>query len=87
MQNLKTALEALNGRLIDDWRAQIVRLWSIRVALIWIVVGAVIFVAPMVSDEAKGLLGAWPFAGGLFLASVSFGVARIMKQPGTDGNE
>lgn len=79
-------LDALDRRFIDDWRVTILRLWSIRIALLWIVVGALIFVAPMVSDEAKSLLGAWPFAGGLFLASVSFGVARLLKQPGTENN-
>lgn len=63
---------------------EIKRLWSMRIALIWITVGAFIFVAPMISDEAKSLFGAWPFAGGLFLASVSFGLARVLKQPGTD---
>jgi hypothetical protein len=79
-------LAAANIRMIDDWRREIRRLWSLRVALIWIAIGSVIFVAPMVSDEAKALIGAWPFAGGLFLASISFGVARILKQPGTDAN-
>jgi len=87
--NLTNALAAANRRLIDDWRGEILRLWSFRVALIWIVLGAVIFVAPMVSDEAKSLVGAWPFAGGLFLASISFGIARVLKQPGTEsgGND
>ena len=79
-------LGALDRRFIDDWRASVLRLWSIRVAMLWIVLGALIFVAPMVSDEAKSLFGAWPFAGGLFLASVSFGVARLLKQPGTESN-
>jgi hypothetical protein len=83
---LTKLLAAANARMIDGWRREIMRLWSLRVALIWITVGAVIFVAPMISDEAKALIGAWPFAGGLFLASVSFGLARILKQPGTDAN-
>ncbi len=40
------AIDALNERLIDDWRRQALRLWSVRIALFW---GAVC-----------GLLAAWP---------------------------
>ncbi|MGO8738606.1 DUF7940 domain-containing protein [Rhodoblastus sp.] len=85
MKTLARALASANDRLDDDWKDIVKTAWSIRVAGLWIAIGAVIFVAPMVSDEAKQLIGVWPFAGGLFLASVSFGVARILKQPGTDG--
>ena len=70
--------------LIANWRREIFRLWSIRVGLFWGVVGAVIFVAPLVSDEAKAVVGPWTFGGALFLASVSFTGARLLKQPGTD---
>ena len=71
--------------LIDDWVHALRKLWSVRVALFWSAVGAFIMVAPLVSDEAKNVLGPWHFGGILFLAGVSFGVARALKQPGTDG--
>jgi len=87
MTKLQAAAAAVESRLIDDWRGEIKRLWSLRVAAIWIVLSAIIFVAPMVSDEAKAVVGAWPFAGGLFLASVSLGLARLTKQPGAVADE
>ena len=43
-----------------------------------------IMVAPLVSDEAKALIGPWQFGGILFIAGVSFGIARVLKQPGAD---
>jgi hypothetical protein len=82
MKLFKSAALAADRRLIADWRRQVRRLWTAQIALLWIVLAALIFVAPMVSDEAKALVGAGPFAGGLFLASVSLGIARLLKQPG-----
>jgi hypothetical protein len=84
---LEKVLAAADKRLIDGWRTEIWRLWSFRVVFLWTTVGGVIFAAPFVSDEAKALIGAWPFAGGLLLASVSFGIARYFKQPGTGAND
>jgi len=71
-------------QFIDRWRTEILRLWSIRVAVFWITVGAFIMVAPLLSDEAKALVGPWQFGGVLFIAGVSYGVARLTKQPGAD---
>lgn len=68
-------VRSLERYLIPQWRRELFRLWSMRVVGGWSSVGAFILVAPLVSDEAKALVGAWPFAGGLFLASVSFAVA------------
>lgn len=62
------------------WR----KLWSMRVAVFWSVVGSFVMVAPLVSDEAKALIGPWQFGGILFIAGVSFGLARVLKQPGAD---
>ena len=78
------AIDAMNRRLIANWQGVIRRSWSMLVAGIWVFIGSIILVAPMVSDEAKALIGVWPFAGGLLLASFSFGIARILKQPGTE---
>ena len=72
-------------KLIDDWRKQVFRLWSLRVAFFWTVIGGGVALLPLVSDEAKAFLGPWAFAG-LFMAMfVSFTLARLLKQPGTDG--
>ena len=71
-------------KLIDDWRIELTRLWSMRVAMFWITVGAFLTVAPLVSDEAKSLIGPWHFGGLLFVAAVSFGWARLTKQSGTE---
>jgi hypothetical protein len=82
MKNWNRALEAANKRMIDNWLIEAKRLWSMRLAAINIVIGAVILVAPLVADELKALIGVWPFAIGLILASIQFGFARLLKQPG-----
>lgn len=73
--------------LIDDLENILKTAWSIRIAAFWIIVGTFILVAPLMSDELKALLGPWQFGGALFLAGVSFGLARVMKQPGTESSE
>ena len=50
------------SRLNDDartWR----KLWSMWTAIFWSIVGSFIMVAPLVSDEAKALIGPWQFGG------------------------
>lgn len=69
--------------LIDDARAELRRLWTIRLAVFWVAVGAFVMVAPLVSDAAQNLVGPWVFGGTLFTAATSFGVARLLKQSGT----
>lgn len=66
--------------LIDDWRIELRRLWSVRVAAFWSLVWGLILVWP-------GLTGAiplWLYVVGGLVTCVSFGVARVLKQPGTD---
>jgi hypothetical protein len=68
----------LDKWLIDGWRSQAPRLWSIRIALFW---GAL-----------SGLYCAWPafaealplpvFAGLSVAMSAAIAVARLTKQPG-----
>lgn len=67
-------------RLIDNWRAEIPQLWSIWAAAFWGAVGAVIVIlsAYLYSDFN------WWVGGLLVLASVSFAIARVFKQPGTE---
>lgn len=69
---------------IPNWRTEWRRLWTMRVALFWLVVGGLVTLAPMVSEWAQGIVGAGMFSA-LFLAGfVSVGLARILKQPGAE---
>jgi hypothetical protein len=76
MTKLKAAAAAVESRLIDDWRTEIKRLWSIRVQII--------------SAAVAGLYAAWPAfqdklpPGKFAAAMVALGVAgvllRLLKQ-------
>lgn len=79
---MKPILSWCDRHLIDNWRTEWKRLWSIRLSIFWISVAGVVALTPMVSDEAKSLLGPLPFAIIFFMAFVSVGVARYLKQPG-----
>jgi len=69
-------------RLIDDWRAKIGKLWSVKVAI-----GGIIFWGAL-----SGLWAIWPafvdwlplwfYALGGVVMSVALAVARVIKQPG-----
>lgn len=66
--------------LIDNWHREAIRLWSMRVAIFWTAVGTV-------AALWVGLAGSIPapiFFGVGFLVIFSFGVARLLKQPGTE---
>ncbi len=81
---MKPIVSWCDRHMIDNWRGEIRRLWSIRLAAFWLLLGGLVAVAPMVSDEAKALFGAKTFAT-LFVAGfVSIGLARLLKQPGAD---
>lgn len=67
-------------RLIENWHREIFRLWSMRIALFWMAVGASIVILPAFAD----LMPRWAFALAFFIASMSFGIARLLKQPGTN---
>lgn len=71
-------------RFVDDWRNVLKRAWSIRVGAFWTVIAGLVVLAPMISDEAKAVIGPWTFALVFFLAFVSGGIARLLKQPGTE---
>lgn len=66
--------------LIDNWRTELHRLWSMHVAVFWTAVGTV-------AALWIGLAGSIPspiFFGVGFVVIFSFGVARLLKQPGTE---
>ncbi|EKS29264.1 hypothetical protein [Afipia felis] len=67
-------------RFIPNVWAEAKRLWSMRVAIFWTAVGTV-------AALWLGLAGSIPapiFFGIGFLIIFSFGVARLLKQPGTE---
>lgn len=66
--------------LIDDWRTQLRRLWSLRVAAFWSLVCGLILIWPGLAGE----IPTWLYAVGGIVISISFGVARVLKQPGTE---
>jgi hypothetical protein len=78
--NLEAAADALDARLINDWRSLWHKFWTIRIALFW---GAV-----------SGLLVVWPsfagavplpvYAAGSVVMTALLAVARLTKQPGVD---
>lgn len=72
-----------DAHFIADWRTEWRRLWSIRVAAFWSFVGALVALLPLISDEAKAILGPWSFAAIFVAAFVSWTLARYLKQPGT----
>jgi hypothetical protein len=67
-------------RLIDDWKAQVLRLWSVRVAAFWGAVGALVVILSAYLYNTFN----WWVGGLLILVSASFAVARVLKQPGTE---
>lgn len=67
-------------QLIDNAWDEFKRLWSMRVAMFWTAVGTVAVLW-------TGLAGSIPapiFFGVGFAVIFSFGVARLLKQPGTE---
>lgn len=72
--------EFLDKRLIADWRFKVRHLWTIRVALFWIVVSAI----AGVWSALDGAIPTWLYVSGGILMNVSLGVARLAKQPGVD---
>jgi hypothetical protein len=67
-------------KLIDNVGAELRRLWSVRVAAFWSLVCGLILIWPGLAGE----IPTWLYALGGIVISVSFGVARVLKQPGTE---
>jgi hypothetical protein len=67
-------------RLIHNWRAELARLWSVRVAAFWGAIGAIIVILSAYLYNTFD----WWVGGLLILVSASFAVARVLKQPGTE---
>lgn len=67
-------------RLIDDWKTEIKRLWTARVAAFWGSVGALIVILSAYLYNTFD----WRVGGLLIIVSASFAVARFLKQPGAE---
>jgi hypothetical protein len=78
----RCAMASLDRRFIDGWRAEFLRLWSMRVVAFWGAVFGLILVWPGLASAMPPLL----YAGMGVLMCASFAVARFLKQPGTDIN-
>lgn len=64
--------------LIDDWRSEAKRLWSIRIALFWGAMSGLVLVWSAFSD----VLPTWLYAAGGVVISAAMAGARLLKQPG-----
>jgi len=73
-----------DAHFVENWRRVMARAWSIRVAAFWLVVAGLVTLAPMVSDWAQGVVGVQAFSALFLLGFVSVGLARFLKQPGTE---
>lgn len=82
MTSFSAVFAALDARLIDNWRRELLRLWSIRVVAFWGAVYGLILVWPGLAGSLPPLLYA---VVGVVMCT-SFIVARFLKQPGTDLN-
>lgn len=67
-------------KLIDDWWTELGRLWSMWVAAFWGAVGALIVVLSAYLYSTFD----WRVGALLILVSVTFAIARFLKQPGTE---
>lgn len=66
--------------LLADWRFKLLHLWTIRVALFWIIVSAV----AGIWSALVGVVPTWIYVTGGIAMNVSLGIARLLKQPGVD---
>lgn len=80
----KSILSWCDKRLIDNWRTEIRRLYTLRLAVVVILIGVLFGLLPLVSDEIKAIIGWKAFSILFVLLGVSFGLARLLKQPGSD---
>ena len=71
-------------RLIDNWRAEIRRLWSIRVAVAGVVFWGAVSALWAMWPAFVDWLPLWAYAVGGVLMSVALALARVLKQPGLD---
>lgn len=73
-------LAYLDAHFIQDWRIKIRQLWTIRLALFYIVLTSVFAIWDALIDT----LPRWIFISGGLVMGITLGLARLTKQPGVD---
>jgi hypothetical protein len=68
-------------KIVDNWHAILLRAWSIRIAILWIIVSVCYSTLP----AFYGLLSADTFALLSIITSFLFIIARIIKQFDSNG--
>lgn len=71
-------------RLIDNWRRDLGRLWSIRVALAGVVFWGAVSGLWVLWPAFVDWLPLWFYAVGGIAMSIALAVARVLKQPGIE---
>ena len=74
------ALHQANQRLVQDWHHKLLHLWTIRLALFWIVVSSLVGVWGALENVVPTSV----YVGLGFAMNLSLGIARLLKQPGVD---
>lgn len=77
-------IELLDQKLVDDWRDVIANAWSMRIAYFWCFISALLLVVTLAFDDLKSMFGVWQTTLATFIIALSFGIARLLKQPGAD---
>lgn len=68
----------IESALIDNWKDEIKRLWTVRVALFWGAVSGLF----AVWSSFSSVIPLWLFASLSVVMSAAIAVARMLKQPG-----
>lgn len=77
-------LRARAPALIDDWRAQMLRLWSMRVALAGVAFWGAVTGLWVLWPAFVDWLPLWFYAAGGIAMSIAIALARVLKQPGVE---
>lgn len=75
---LKRFIDALNARLIDDWRKLAPRMWTIRIAAFWGAISGLMAAWP----SFAGQIPLWAYATGSVVIMSALAVARVTRQEG-----
>lgn len=81
---MQRVLDWCDTHLIDNWRSEIKRLWSVRVGFFWAAAGVVFALLALISDELKSTIGWIPFSIVFVAVGCSVMAARLLKQPGAE---
>lgn len=77
---MKTWIDALNARLVDDWHNVILKAWSVRIAALWGAMSGLLVVWPALADKIP--TGA--YVAGSVVMTALIAIARVTKQDGVE---